>query len=271
MTAKIKVSLGQLQQTLFMPLWARAMETQKNMPLLIDNKAVEIIESIDYDFTAFNQNLENINIISWISRCKTYDQIINKFIIAHPNGTIVNIGCGMDTYFERAINSSVKWYELDLPDVIELKRKFFIENDNRKFIAGSFFNTQWFDEINPKNEILFISSGVFCYFEEALIREFLISLVNRFPSSELLFDVTSATGLKVANNIIIKAGFGEESLMKWALKNKEHILSWDKRIKLIGVYETYKQKNLNLSVRNRIIGAISDFLKIQYILHLQID
>jgi O-methyltransferase involved in polyketide biosynthesis len=269
MTTMIEVKLGNLQHTLFMPLWARAQESKKNAPVLIDNKAVEIIESVDYDFKAFN-NLEEINLISWISRCRKYDEVINKFIIENPNGTIVNIGCGMDTYYERAINSSLKWYELDLPDVIELKRKFFEETENRRFISKSFLSNEWFDQIIPKEKVLFISAGVYCYFSESVIKDFLIKVVNSFPSSELLFDVTSAYGVKVANDVIQKAGLGQNSFMKWPLKNKEVIISWDKRIQLIGVYYTYKQKYLNLSIKNRIIGSISDLLNIQYILHLKI-
>lgn len=270
MTTKITVELGPLQHTLLMPLWARAIETKKDLPLLVDNKAVEIIESIDYDFAAF-KNLEEINLISWISRCRKYDEVINRFIIANPNGTIVNIGCGMDTNYERAINSTLKWYDLDLPDVIELKRKFFEETENRRFISDSFLNTKWFEYIKPKGKVLFISAGVFCYFEESAIKDFLVKVVNSFPSSELLFDVTSAHGVKVANDVIKKAGLSQNSLMKWPLKSKEIILSWDKRLQLIGVYYTYKQKYLKLSFRNRIIGSISDFLNIQYILHLKIE
>jgi O-methyltransferase involved in polyketide biosynthesis len=271
MSNKISVELGPLQLTLFMPLWARAKETKKEMPLLIDSKAVEIIELIDYNFSTLNKSLEEINLISWISRCRKYDEIINRFIIANPYGTIVNIGCGLDTYYERAINNSVQWFELDLPDVIDLRRKFFSETSNRKFISESFLKTDWFNQIKLKGEVLFISAGVFCYFEEVEIRDFLVKVADRFPSSELLFDVTSKQGIKIANSIIAKTGLDKNSFMKWALKNKKIILSWDSRFKLIGVHYTYKQKNLNLSFRNSIIGAISDFLNIQYILHLKVS
>lgn len=270
MNTKIKVDVGPLQHTLFIPLWARANETKKSTPLLIDVKAAEIFDSIDYDCEAF-KNLKEINLISWISRCRKYDEVINRFIIANPNGTVVNIGCGMDTYYERAINSKVKWYELDLPDVIGLKRKFFEETENRVFLSGSFLNTKWFDEISPGEKVLFISAGVFCYFEESVIKNFMIDLINHFPSAELLFDVTSQQGMGIANEVIKKAGFGEDSFMKWPLKNKEVVLAWDSRIKLIGVYYTFRQKYLNLSFFNRIKGSISDSLNIQYILHLKID
>jgi len=271
MSGKISVKLGPLQRTLIMPLWARAEETKKETPLLFDSKAVEIIKSVDYDFSTLRKVLEEINLVSWISRCRKYDEIINSFIIANPYGTIVNIGCGLDTYYERAINNSVQWFELDLPEVIDLRRKFFSETSNRKFISESFLKTDWFNQIVRKGEVLFISAGVFCYFEEVEIKDFLIKIADRFSSSELLFDVTSKQGIKIANSIIAKTGLDQNSFMKWALMNKKIILSWDSRFKLIGVHYTFKQKNLNLSFRNRIIGTISDFLNIQYILHLKVS
>jgi O-methyltransferase involved in polyketide biosynthesis len=43
--------LGNVQMTLFMPVWARAVETKKVNPVLVDKTAVEIIESVDFDFS----------------------------------------------------------------------------------------------------------------------------------------------------------------------------------------------------------------------------
>jgi O-methyltransferase involved in polyketide biosynthesis len=270
MTIKKEVKLGPFQHTLFLPLWARANETKKENPLLIDSKAVEIIESAGFDFAA-NNKLEKIKLISWISRCRKYDEVINKFIIANPDGTIVNIGCGMDTYYERAINSTLRWYELDLPDVIELKRKFFEETENRRFISKSFLSTQWFEQIKPKKKVLFISSDVFCYFDQSIIKDFLLKIADCFPSAELLFNVTSANRVKEVNDLILKTILSQVSFMKWQLRNKEAILFRDKRIQIIGTYYPYKQKYLNHSCKNRIIGSISDFLNMQYILHLKIE
>lgn len=267
---RIKIQLGHVQKTLFMPLWARAKETQKEEPLLIDRKAVEIINSTDYDFSLLEQSIEELSVISWISRCRLYDEIINKFIIANPDGSIVDIGCGMDTYYERAINSSVQWYELDLPDVIELRKHFFQETEKRKFIASSFLDAHWFNKVVSKQKVLFISAGVFPYFEEKEIKPFFKSLVDTFSDCEILFDVTSSHGVRAANRIIKKTGLGIDAFMKWPLGNANKILKWDTRLQLINTYYTYKQKNLKLNLKNRILGVISDFLNIQYVLHLKL-
>ena len=267
---KIKIELGHIQKTLFMPVWARAIETKKDKPILTDAMAAQIIDTVDYDFSLMANNLKEINQIAWIARCIRFDFIIKDFLKDNPNGTIVNIGCGLDTTYERINNQSVIWYDLDLPDVIELRRKFLKESEKRKFIAISFLDTSWFNEIANDNKILFISTGVFVYFEESVIKEFIIKVADRFIDSELFFDVTSPKGVQIANQVIKDSGLDSSSFFKWGLIDKSIIVAWDNRIKLVNSYYTFKIKGLGLSLKNRIIGFLSDSAGVQYMIHLKI-
>lgn len=267
---KIKVDLGHLQKTLFMPVWARSIESNKPKPVINDPIASQIIDSVDFDFSFMTQNLKAINQIAWIARCKKLDEIIIGFLNENPDGTIVNIGCGLDTTYERIDNQQVKWFDLDLPDVIELRSKFLKQTDNRKFIASSFTERGWFEEIKTDKKILFISTGVFVYFEESVIKEFIINLADRFEGSELFFDVTSPKGVQVANQVIKDSGLDGNSFFKWGLTDKTIITTWDKRLKLINTYYTFKVKGLRLSLKDRLLGLLSDSAGIQYMIHLKI-
>lgn len=271
MDTRIKVGLGAVQKTLFMPVWARAIETKKSNPILTDHTAVKIIDSVDFDFTIMSQNVPEISQIAWIARCKRFDLVINSFINRHPHGTIVNIGCGLDTTYERINPESAMWYDLDLPEVISLKKKFCSETINRKFISSSFLETKWFDDIAINDKVLFISTGVFVYFEEIEIKKFLIAVADNFADAELFFDVTSPKGVEFANKVIQKSGLDSTSFFKWALANKSVITSWDNRIKLIDTYYTFKIDGLDLSSENKVVAIISDSLDVQYMLHLKIE
>ena len=125
MVKKIKVELEKVQETLLLPLWGRAVESQKKVPGLVDRKAVEIINKIDYDFTLIAKNISWISQFSWVARSLHIDKIILEFIKNNPKATIVNIGCGLDTTFERIDNGQILFYDLDLPDVINLRKIFF--------------------------------------------------------------------------------------------------------------------------------------------------
>ena len=47
----IKIDLGAVQETLILPLWARAKEMEKKNPIVYDTYARDIVARIDYDFS----------------------------------------------------------------------------------------------------------------------------------------------------------------------------------------------------------------------------
>ena len=269
MSDRVNINLGNVQKTLFLPLWGRAVETKKRNPLLVDETAVKIIDQVDYDFSQITQNMDELSQIAWIKRSLICDQVIKKFLTSFPEGTIVNVGCGLDTTFERTDNGKLKWYDLDLPDVIELRKKFVKESARRKFIAASFLEKDWLEHIEVKGNVLFIAAGVFYYFEEQQIKDFIIRLIDKYPGSEMLFDVCSPIGVRIANKKVVESsGLDKRSHLTWGIENKKDILAWDSRIKIIGTF--YYFRTLRIGLRNILMGMLSDFLGIQYMLHLKL-
>jgi len=269
MADKISINLGDVQKTLFLPLWGRAVETRKSHPLLVDETAAGIIEQVEYDFSPMAQNLDELTRIAWIERSLICDRVIRNFLTKYPQGTIVNIGCGLDTTFERVDNGSLRWYDLDLPDVIELRSRFICENERRRFIASSFLEKEWLDRLEIAGNVLFISAGVFYYFKEAEVRGFIVQLIDAFPGSELLFDICSSLGMRVANKKVVESsGLDERSYLTWGVDHKREICSWDRRIELLGTYHYYRSSRIG--TRNFLMGMFADFLGIQYMLHLRL-
>ncbi len=268
MDNKISIQLGDVQKTLFMPVWARAKETIKKKALLTDPVAERIIRSVDFDFRPLDKNITKISQIAWIARCIRFNEVIKTFIAQHHNATIVNIGCGLDTTYERINSKEILWYDLDLPDVIALRRQFLEETPKRKFIAASFLEQDWMDKIKG-DHVLLVSTGVFVYFEEEKIKSFVLAVVNKFPNADF-FDVTSPKGVQIANSVIRKSGLQTDSYFKWGLTDKSVICHWHRDIQMINIYHTFKIKNLKLSFSNTIKAYFSDKLDVQYMIHLKI-
>lgn len=80
MDEKVKLNLGDIQKTLFLPLWGRAIETKKKRPSLVDETAVNIIEKVDVDFSKASENLDDLTKIAWIKRSLISDRIIRQFL-----------------------------------------------------------------------------------------------------------------------------------------------------------------------------------------------
>lgn len=269
MSEKINIDLGHVQKTMFLPLWGRAVETQKVNPLLIDQKAVEIIKKVDYDFAAMTKKINPLSQFSWIKRSMFTDRVVMGFLCQHPNGTIVNIGCGLDTTFERTDNGSLTWYDLDLPDIIELRKKFIPESERRKFIASSFLDEAWYDQIKVSDGLLLIAAGVLYYFSEEQVKSFFSRMVQKFGQCEVVLDVCSPFGIMTANKMVIKnSGLDEKSYLIWGIKNPREILDWDERYELLETFWNFKGNDVPKALR--FAGRISDAMKLQYILHLRL-
>ncbi|MDX3609797.1 MULTISPECIES: hypothetical protein [Streptomyces] len=98
------------------------MENSKEHALLRDGRAEEIVASIDYDFARFD---DLPSLTGSLLRTLLFDRWVADFLSAHPDATMVEIGTGLNTPHERVDSGRARWFELDLPDVIALRRNFF--------------------------------------------------------------------------------------------------------------------------------------------------
>jgi O-methyltransferase involved in polyketide biosynthesis len=270
MSEKIAIELRNGQKTLLLPLWGRAVESRKKKPQLVDRTAADIIDKIDYDFSAIADNISEITQLAWIARSLHIDRIISQLLNNHPKATIVNLGCGLDTTFDRIDNGSLFWYDLDLPDVIALRNNFILENERRKYIACSLFNDTWFHQLRVEDAVMFIAAGLFYYFEEYQMKKFFTKRADIFPGSELLFDASSALGVRVANKTVIQGGgMDKSSILKWGIENAKSIQLWDSRIKIIDEYPLFKNMKKGLPLKNKIGTLMSDILNIMFLVHLR--
>ena len=135
---------------------------------------------------------------------------VTAFAKSYAESNIVYLGAGLETAYDRLSdkieNRTVHWYEADLPEVIEARKKVFGQRKNETLIAGDMFKLEWVKEIDNSLPTLLIVSGVFQYFHEEEIIAFIKGCGKAFPKGEMLFDATSESGLKFTNWFIKRTG-----------------------------------------------------------------
>jgi len=267
-----EIKLGNIQETLLLPLWGRAIETQKEKPLLVDNKAVSIVNSIPYDFSVISKNINNLSRLSWIARSIYFDKKIKAFIDNFPEATIINIGCGLDTTFDRVDNGKIQWIDLDLPDTIDLRKKYISESDRRHFIPKSVFDTSWYDKLEKNNNVMLLIAGVLYYFDESDVKRLFNDFHTFLPRVEIIFDYASKLGIKLSNKKVLeKGGMDRSAYLKWGIDNILEIEKWDSNIKVISNTPMYKEHKKNYSLIKSISMNIADSMKIMSLAHIRIN
>ena len=184
MTDKVQVRLGTVQQTLFIPLAARALQARKKRPVLRDPKAVEIVESVDFDTAKYGRDWGGA---VTVLRTAIFDWWIRAFLAEHPAGTVVEVGTGLNTRFERVDNGRVHWIDLDLPDTIELRRKFFADSGRRRMVAASVLDDDWMPAVHDSpGPYFFVADGVLVYLAQA--PAVLARIADRFGGALIAID-----------------------------------------------------------------------------------
>lgn len=186
MAGRQQAHLGAIQETLFIPLLARAREARKKRPALRDPKAVEIAGAIQHDAAKYGRGWGGF---VTVLRTAIFDTWVRAFLAEHPAGTVVEIGSGLNTRFERVDNGRVHWIDLDLPDTIELRRRFFDDTDRRRMVAASFLDESWLPAVEQSpGPYFFVADGVLVYLPEDQVSATLAHIVRRFPGALIAFD-----------------------------------------------------------------------------------
>ncbi|HTS64114.1 MAG TPA: class I SAM-dependent methyltransferase [Candidatus Acidoferrales bacterium] len=263
--------LGSVQKTLLLPLWGRAVESRKPHPMLVDETAVRIAGEIGYDFSTIAAGMSPITQMAWVVRCVHTDRTVREFLARCPDATVVNLGCGLDTTFERVDNGRVRWFDLDLPDVIGLRRRFIHESERRRFLASSLLETSWLESVDRGRPMFFAALGVLYYIPEDRLRAFLKTIAGAIPAGELLFDACSATGLRIANQRVIRAGgMSESAALVWSIEDARELERWDERIGLMESYPLFRGMKHGRSLKQKWGMFMADTLRVMSMVRLRV-
>ncbi|MCM1146181.1 MAG: class I SAM-dependent methyltransferase [Lachnoclostridium sp.] len=208
-SGKRKIQMQGVPETMLQTLYARAAYSRGQNAKFHDGKAEKIVSRMDYDFSSAKNDAAMSEGV--IARTILLDSMAGDFIRKNPECTVINIACGLDTRAYRLnISESVRWYNLDLPETIEVRRLFLEENGHISMIAKSAMDEGWADVIEkPKGRVLVIIEGLVMYLSESDVKKILSIISNRFHFADVI--------MEIMNPWVVK-NFKEKSIKKTSAK-----------------------------------------------------
>jgi O-methyltransferase involved in polyketide biosynthesis len=182
-----RIDLTGAQETTLATLFGKAMESRKPDSILGDKEADRALRRIDYDFSRLR--IRRSDHLSLAVRAKAYDVWVREFLARHSDCTVLHLGCGLDTRVYRVDPPpTVRWYDVDFPDVIELRQRLFPARAGMSMVASSVTDPHLLDTIPGDRPVLVIAEGVTPYLSPDDGIATLRRITEHFPAGELLFD-----------------------------------------------------------------------------------
>ncbi len=227
-------------ETLLIPLAARVVESESVAPAFYDERGVALADLLDFDPHVVAR--DRWNKVGCQARTLILDAAVNDFLQRHPRALVINLGAGLCTRFWRVhARESLRWFDIDLPSVIELKRELLSQFDKEPEGSRRQYTTldadvtdpSWLEQIPRTNDeqVLVIAEGLLMYLEQDSVQQLLKTLVDEFTGGELLLEAWSKFVRRVWGRLSPALRRTGASL-HWGLDNPRTIEAWDSRIRV---------------------------------------
>jgi O-methyltransferase involved in polyketide biosynthesis len=198
MMKTVNVPFTGMKETLLLTLFTRAMDSRSMCPILGDKKAEEIVQLLAYDFQKLKVPPKES--FGGAIRAKMLDICTVEFLADHPDATVLDLGCGLDSRRER-VNPprDVRWFDIDYPDVIELRRHFYTEDAGYQMIGASLTDPNFLDAVPTDRCAIIVADGLLPFLTEDEIKHLFRRLTAHFPGGQLAFNSYS----KLASRLMV--------------------------------------------------------------------
>jgi putative tetracenomycin polyketide synthesis O-methyltransferase tcmP len=268
----VNLDLSAVSKTLFIPLSARIFASKNFPEYFYDEKALSLEKIVQTNCESVQEKSSEYALMASAARYYNMDEIVRKFCAKYSKCNVVYLGAGLETACFRLKITNAAFYEIDLPEVIELRWRVLGECANEALVGCDMFDMAWARRIDESLPTLFVACGVFQYFTRERVLNLIRELKNIFKNAELVFDATNEAGLKYANKYVKSIG-NDDAIMrfcvddgrKFALEAGVNLI--EERVFFVGARKMLSRR---LKFTTRLIMKFVDFTKRAKILHFDL-
>ena len=182
-----------VNKTLYIPLYGRAWVSRRG--LLIKDPSAEAI----WDTEGFPLGRKASS--KWLSfnmgmRCAVFDRWLREAAAQQSDAVILHIGCGLDSRCLRTEMPDRLWFDVDFPQVIDERRKYFRETDTYRMLPGDIRSPVWLESVPKGGNAIVVMEGVSMYLQRQELAGFFRDLAGHFRQIRLAMDVYTVFGAK---------------------------------------------------------------------------
>ncbi len=229
--------MDHVNKTLYIPLYGKAYVSRKGL-FLHDPMAEAIWKREGFalkgksksKWLAYNMGMRSAVFDRWVK-----DQIQNM-----PEASVVHIGCGLDSRAARIRQETRLWFDLDFPEVIAERQRYFPQTQYYRMIATDVRDTAWMEHVPRDRPVILVMEGVSMYLTPGELKSLMGQLKGCFPKFSLLMDCYSTFAARVSkyknpiNDVGVRQVYGLDDPNEIGLRFvREHDLTPDHFVEML--------------------------------------
>ena len=255
-------------------IWCRSMMAERYPKLYEDTESIKLADKIGIEHKNRNAQYTFYDRTVNMERLVAMDNRVRNFIDRYADGIVVNVGSELDTMFTRVDNGRIKWYNVDLPERIEIRRKYMETRDREVNIGDTILDCRWLDQITKPQDtaILFVLYDMMKYFDKDRLRQFLDAIWKKFPGAEVVFDAKNSVAKHKWNRSIF-SGRNKGSMLRLSIDNCTSLMyDWNIKYKILYDETILKQEELERMLSHKEARGFRHAMKKKYdkIIHLRL-
>lgn len=278
------LNLTGVSETLMIPLFCRAWESQKPDGLIHDPLAEQVMADLMPHLQASRRRFhQDIVQQRWphelqlllAERTRYFDQVAQAFISQHEDPQLVMLACGLDCRFERIGYPEVDWVILDLPEVMELRHELLPQHPRIREISASALDPQWMQALEPNRPTLIQAEGLLMYLPRQQIRHLFKWLGDYFQQAEFMAEVAAYWLSQLMSQGPFKGAFKHKFKLSsgttflGGLHQAREPESWHPHIRLLNEYTYFDRWEPQLGLMNLV--GLTPFKRTQWIVHYRLE
>ena len=187
--------MNSVSKTLYIPLYGKSYVSKKGL-FLDDKKAEEIWEAEGFSLKGKSKS-------KWLAyymgvRSAVFDEWLKRQMTDLQDAIVIHIGCGMDSRAIRVGAEKHKWYDVDFPEVMEERKRYYAETANYQMVAGDVRDCKWLTNIKESKTAMVVMEGVSMYLTVDEMRNLADRLCAHFENLMLLVDCYTSFAAKMS-------------------------------------------------------------------------
>ena len=253
--------LNAISETAVITLRARVIEAKKERPIIEDPVGIECFNTLQslLPIETRNRIINNklpLTLTNHIAlRARKYDHYAKRFLEENPNGMVVSLGCGFDTRYWRVSKEPWKYIEIDLPDVIEAKKKVLGDIATYEMLGNSVLEESVINYIASlqKEHVLFLAEGLFMYLPKDGVISLFKRLSESFVKSQIVFEVvnekyTKGIWKKIVASKMRRLGTTAGSSYDFGVRDATDVEAFGNNIKIVEEWSYFEDEDIKPKV-----------------------